>query len=781
MRPPQPLGLIKSGSDVALLFILLSLGRPSPVRTAADVAFSVAEETPSQASIGNLLKSLGGGGGTFRIVPQSPYFTVDKDGHVRVSRPIDREDPAACPGSPPCVVEFNAFRGADRVLVRITVEDINDNEPVFKDAQKVLSIEEGDTRFSHPLDQATDADIGDNGMARKGSYYLTDNGGGAFALDTSIPGFLSLVLNPTSPPVIDYEEQKQYNLTLTACDGGREPRCGHQRLIVQVKDRNDNAPNVTAVRVQDVPETLNIGGLVATIEAHDRDSGSNGRLEFAILDPELANLLDVDRAGRVTLRRPLNAKTRSSYEVGVLVSDGGNPSKRTLAKFSFRVIDANDHEPAINIIPMTDNSDRIVISENVAPAYLALVVVSDDDLGENARVECKLAGSPAERRFFQLDGSDKGGYTLKLVVAVDYEERRKISVRIDCRDFGQPMQNSSQNVPVFIRGVNEFEPQFSVTNYFNAMKETYGNSGNNIGESVFSLMATDRDRDDSLTFELQDAAAMALFEVRTEASLFDEGLAATVGQAQLRVRSTVDRDTMDPSTGDLMQFVVVLRDAQGFNGTQHSASVTLTLSVIDVNDNPPIIQPPLVFRLRENCPMETPALSWPTGANRLAHRDPDQGINADVFYRLLSVVGRRPPVKDYLDSRRSLLDPEVAFSDPNQWPISLSENGVISSRGHLDRETYESFALTVMAYNRAAPQPLNSTAHITVELVDENDNDPEWVFPSNTDFVVNYTFSSDLVEVTRVEARDRDSLSNVTYSLAGGSGGVSRWTGCPAG
>uniref|UniRef100_A0A1I8I7H3 PCD17 n=1 Tax=Macrostomum lignano TaxID=282301 RepID=A0A1I8I7H3_9PLAT len=241
---------------------------------------------------------------------------------------------------------FNAFRGASsRILVRVTIDDINDNSPVFKEPHKILSIEEGDRNFRHPLDLATDADIGDNGMAVRGKYFLQEDAGGIFALAQTDPGFLSLTLN--GQPNIDYEAERQYNLTLTACDGGMEQRCSSQLLIVQVKDRNDNSPNVTRISVREVSENLAIGGLVATIEAHDRDSGRNAELDFSITDPELARVFDIDRAGRVTLKKPLNAKKQAVYEVQLMVSDNGSPRRQTPAKFTVQVSDINDHAPSI--------------------------------------------------------------------------------------------------------------------------------------------------------------------------------------------------------------------------------------------------------------------------------------------------------------------------------------------------------------------------------------------------------------------------------------------------
>ncbi|PAA46735.1 hypothetical protein BOX15_Mlig009583g3, partial [Macrostomum lignano] len=753
--------LLRLAAAAALILSLL----------AEEVAFRIEEETDLKATVGNVWTGLGRQppAPEFRIIPASRFFSIDRDGHVRIESRIDREDPATCPDASEtgsdCVIEFNAFNGTTRIVVKVTILDINDNSPTFKSPVKEIFIEEGDQRFSHPLDLATDADIGDNGMMTRGHYFLKEDEG-TFALYRSQRDLLSLGLKGS--PIIDYEQEQQYNLTLTACDGGREQRCSSQLLLVRVRDRNDNQPNVTSIWNPDVNESTPIGGLVARIYAHDRDSGENGRLSFTVTDSRTAAAFAIDPEGRVTLRKRLNARTKSEYDIPVLVSDGGVPQRQVTIKFRLRVIDVNDHEPKITVTPMPggggagDSTVRIAENSRIDQT-LAFIQVTDGDLGENARVTCSLAPGNRGGANFRLKESSNSDYFLQNSRQFDFESTPELVAEIRCHDGGRPPLKASEVVRVQVVGRNEFQPsiQLSEKGSYKTIEETHPGGGVQIGDPLLTVTAQDKDRGDRLTFGL-DGSHSRFFVISDNTTSYSEELGATTATAVIRVAATIDRDTLN-APGDLLHFTVTVADTEDSAGSRHSASTTVTVSVIDANDNAPRIQPPLLFQLKESEKAGALATSvHPRGAAKIAFDDADQGINARVAFRLLALSGRNGTGQ------------RVAFplpGRPSRWPLNVTEDGQIRATESLDREEFYEYQLTVAIVNHVASPQLSSVAELIVQVLDVNDNSPEFVFPPRRGASISISAGHRLGdEVTRIEARDRDEFSNITYTLVGGSG-----------
>ena len=97
-----------------------------------------------------------------------------------------------------------------------------------------------------------------------------------------------------------------------------------------------------------------------------------------------------------------------------------------------------------------------------------------------------------------------------------------------------------------------------------------------------------------------------------------------------------------------------------------------------------------------------------------------------------------------------------------------AENGIITLAKNLDRETQETYNLTVKAVDQGMPQ-LCSLATLTVQVLDVNDNPPEFVSRSyHTSLIESAAIGS---EVIRVVATSLDSGINaeIEYSIVGGN------------
>ncbi|CAJ0602376.1 unnamed protein product [Cylicocyclus nassatus] len=195
---------------------------------------------------------------------------------------------------------------------------------------------------------------------------------------------------------------------------------------------------------------------------------------------------------------------------------------------------------------------------------------------------------------------------------------------------------------------------------------------------------------------------------------------------EIRLAKSLDREILD-------KHVLKVTAYERLDPTV-SSSVTVTVDVLDVQDNSPIFERDSYFAdIREDAPIGTTVLS-------VFARDLDAGENGEIVYSLAEGEGH-----DYLSIN--------------------SKSGVIQTAGPLDRETLSLIRLDVIATDGGDP-PRQSTAVVEIGITDVNDNAP--IFEKelyNISVMENATLPA---VVAQIRATDKDSGVNgkVHYSIA---------------
>ena len=191
---------------------------------------------------------------------------------------------------------------------------------------------------------------------------------------------------------------------------------------------------------------------------------------------------------------------------------------------------------------------------------------------------------------------------------------------------------------------------------------------------------------------------------------------------------------LDYETTQLYVFSIVVTDGQD---NQDTAEVTISVS--DVNDNPPIFDQSVYA-------ITVPELQFLGNMSRvgiLNASDADSGINGQVTF---SIVNGNEDSAFTLDS----------------------EAGTISLSGQLDRETTASYNLTVQALDGGEPQ-LNANATVLIAVSDVNDNAPTFDQFSYTVTVPSDSSIGSTVFTAAAKDNDIGSNSAITYSIEGGN------------
>ncbi|XP_020860824.1 protocadherin beta-16-like [Phascolarctos cinereus] len=228
--------------------------------------------------------------------------------------------------------------------VTVQILDINDNLPLFNQSSYTMYVTENN-RPSLMIGgvNATDSDSGQNA---KVTYSIwSENKHSPF----SSP-FISI--NSENGQVyilktLDYEEIKDFKVTVQASDSGSPSLSTNVTVYVVIVDENDNAPvilypmqNHSSSYSELIPRTAEEGYLVTKVVAVDEDSGQNSWLSYQLLKATDPGLFIVwSHNGEVRTSRTISDRDAIKQKLIILVRDNGVPILSTPATLDLLLVD----------------------------------------------------------------------------------------------------------------------------------------------------------------------------------------------------------------------------------------------------------------------------------------------------------------------------------------------------------------------------------------------------------------------------------------------------------
>ncbi|XP_015205219.2 protocadherin alpha-4-like isoform X9 [Lepisosteus oculatus] len=338
------------------------------------------------------------------------------------------------------------------LFIAINVLDANDNSPVFNQSVYKVSVREDVPRGITIIQlKATDLDEGSNGevvysLSNRNSHNIVDT----FEIDShtgevKVKGY------------IDFEEYSAFEIRVQAADKGHMPLTGHCKLLVEVIDVNDNAPEIAVTSLlSPVEENGKRGTVIALMTVSDKDGGKNGIVHCHLsgmtpfkLQSSFQNYYSLILDGALDRERDLE------YNLTVKATDEGDPQLSGSMIITVQVSDVNDNAPRFPF-PVTE----IYLKEN-SPigSVIYTVSASDSDLKENAHVtysllQTSLNGVPISS-LFNVNSLTGVVYAMK---SFNYEEIKDLKFQVQATDSGIPPLSSNLTVNVFILDENDNSP-----------------------------------------------------------------------------------------------------------------------------------------------------------------------------------------------------------------------------------------------------------------------------------------------------------------------------------
>ncbi|XP_059378011.1 putative protocadherin beta-18 isoform X4 [Carassius carassius] len=597
---------------LVLLLFVLSVAR-------GQVRYSIPEEMTKGSLVGNIVQDLGLDvkrlkSGRARIFTEDSReyigLNVEK-GTLVVKERIDREE--LCAQVSPCSLHFQIILENPMELHRIDVEilDINDHAPSFMNKEIIFQISESalsGARYS--IDSANDPDVGLNSLQ---TYRLNPNDHFVLKTLSHTDGtkYAEMVLQTP----LDREKQEEYNLILTAFDGGTPQKTGTVKINVIVLDANDNAPVFSqSVYTGIVAENAPVGSLVLKISATDADQGTNKQVSYSFsqISKNILNSFSIDSSnGDITVIAPLDFEKSKKYELNVVATDNGGLTDT--AKVMVEITDVNDNAPVINIISFSNP-----LPENSAPeTVIAMLNVKDLDSGKNGQVRCLINPSLP----FKIRQSSSNFYSLITDQLLDREKMSEYNITITAIDEGSPSFSANKTLTLKISDVNDNAPVFQRQSY-----TAYVMENNSPGVSVLSVKAHDKDsgNNERISYFLEDILVNGV-----SASTFIS-VNAESGEI-LAVRSFDYEQTKE--------FIIRVK-AQDGGSPPLSSNVSVKIMIQDQNDNAPQVLYPV--QSGASVVAEIVPRSADVGylVTKVVAVDVDSGQNAWLSYKLQKATDR---------------------------------------------------------------------------------------------------------------------------------------------
>uniref|UniRef100_A0A8C5PHQ0 Cadherin domain-containing protein n=1 Tax=Leptobrachium leishanense TaxID=445787 RepID=A0A8C5PHQ0_9ANUR len=334
-------------------------------------------------------------------------------------------------------------------LITITIQDVNDNFPVFSQDTYRISVEENLPNNSLVLHlSATDKDEGPNAEISYSFSHIAESAKDTFKIDSHVGDII------TSGP-LDFEVTQNYEITVEAKDGGGLTT--HCTVFIQIVDVNDNSPEIlVASLITPIREDFAPGMLIALIHIIDLDSEKNGEVTCQIAETSLFKLLPTSSGYyKLLTSSVIDRESNSIYNITIIAKDEGFPAMETRKNIQLNVLDVNDNPPIFN----NKNYIAFVIERNLPGTAIHNVHASDLDTGENARVVYSILNTIIENiPVSSYVSINSGTGVIYAQQSFDYEQLREFQIQVMARDSGSPSLNSNVTVRICIVDKNDNAP-----------------------------------------------------------------------------------------------------------------------------------------------------------------------------------------------------------------------------------------------------------------------------------------------------------------------------------
>ncbi|KAK2881970.1 hypothetical protein Q8A73_022480 [Channa argus] len=614
-------------------------------------------------------------------------------------------------------VSDGVFTNTAQVIVYVLGANLY--SPVFSQRFYLAEVPENASPGSKVIQvRATDEDSGLFGQITYS--FINDLGKTQFTIDAD--GVISTLqkLDRESPL------NKDIVLTVVALDGGG--RASFCTVRVVLADENDNAPRFRAVEYRmSIKANVAKGSLVTQIQATDPDAGSNGRITYSLYSEARLSLVDVlevePDSGWMMTKSTVDHLQGTVLSFFVKATDCGSPAKHSLVSAFIHVVPPDAFVPSFS-----QPQYSFTIPEDTAVGTaLGSVYMGSGQTGFFTAVGGETIDSNQRGTFL----IDRETGLIRLVKPLDYEQVTSFRFKVAAttrRDLIESV--STVDLEVKILDVNDNKPVFETNTYVATVME-----GMPVGTRVIQVRALDPDwgSNGQVTYSLGPLLNYNL-DLTIDAGSFSGPITtSSVFAIDSKTGWITTVSQMDHEACSSYSFEVVASDLGELQCLSSTTVVTITVS--DVNDNPPQFE----RELYRGAVKESDPLGEVVAVLKTRDQDSTDQNRLVSFY----ITGGNP---------RGVFGLALA---QGEWKVYVS--------GLLDREQQDWYLLNITASDGLH---VARTA-VEVTVIDANDNSPicnQAVYSAS--FAEDIPINKGILTVGATDA-DSGSSAEIQYSLFG--------------
>nr|CAD7397956.1 unnamed protein product [Timema cristinae] len=648
---------------------------------------------------------------------------------------------------------FEAHDGGGRVAtvnLFVEVEDVNDNAPIFEESKYTRTVREGATSFEPQLFvRATDADGPDQGGGK--IFYSIES--------TNIPG--KFFVEPVSgeiiinaPVHVDDTPHGQYELVVHASDAGEPPLHTDVDLLIRVGvlgnqrptfRRTPNIIDKSSGYSATIHENAQPGSNVVTVIATDPD-GQDSLLQYFIASGAKDKFVINRSSGQISVSPDANFDLEtegSTYKIVVLAVDAGTPIHETATTtVTVDIIDVNNKPP---IFPGNPSTYTCYVSESAAVGTFVFFATADDP-DTDAILEYSIIEP--------IRAVDRSGIFLKSTIPYNYKDIFKINSTSGEITVAQPLDhqsaaviiltiqakdlNAKENIKeqiakveisIYIQAYNDSNPIFTLPGWSisNTIVKIKIPEEQPVGTVLMTLTAKD-----PITSKF-----IKKFEQVESSTSEDEEKFVTieVNSGNVILNKRLDFESLLQKS---LRFQVLAISEDG----SHNSELTVVMDVQDINDNSPEF-PQKLYNV--------------------------QILESSKFPEILMTI--QATDHDSINNLTGFGTVHYLLSGENADSFIVNRiTGIIQIAPNttLDREKQSTLNFVVIAIDtpQGGVNQRKSTAMVRVEVLDVNDNAPQFSKPIYSAVVPENVIVD--TQVTIVAAHDPDEVlsGQIIYEIS---------------
>ncbi|KAK4881840.1 hypothetical protein RN001_005159 [Aquatica leii] len=658
---------------------------------------------------------------SFKILPEIVFGSSEAIIQV-INSSLDYEDPNKRKFIILAIAKeiYTSSKLSSTATITVTVVDANDNIPTFEQKSYMAVVSE----VAQPGTLVTTILAKDRDSGKFGElgivYEIAGEGSEKFNVN-SHTGVVTVAecKEPGRMDCLDYETKAEYFLNYKATDNDGKGLSAEVPLKIILSDSNDNAPMFNSSLYNIL---INEGAAKfepdLIVQATDIDKTSH--IKYSIISGNENELFNIDpNVGKIRIasNKVITFSKNDSQNSLPLTIEATDGKFTTTTVVNINVVDVNDHAPKFE----QQYYNISIPEDSEVGSSIFQVTATDDDAGVNSEINYYFKKNISE---FIIENSTG---VINISSKLDFDRQRLYNIEIVAVDQGVVSLSSSAVLSIHVFNVNDKLPYFTPTNQkAEIMKDA------KIGTVVHTLTAVDPDVDstDVLNYEIiEPIVGTTKYGELSEDLKFRRFFSVDKNTGKVFVNSTLERDA-----AAVVQLTVRVIDTTAPSLQQGEGILTIT--IIDINDRPPIFLPPWTKeRPQYNLQLE-------------------EELPVGTIVATFTAVDDDSPISTYR-----------IFPDNKYFEIN-NGTGIVQIKERIDYEKIKKLNFTIFAYDSGIPQ-LNVSANVFVTILNINDNSPNFTKNMyNATVEENSPIGTHVITV-RADDLDDEEYGKITYNLTG--------------